>query len=1138
MTWPDASHLLQQPGADEGAELSSAEECYLKGLCELELPVSLVTVPHSVLGDRLMQAAERAVTAEVLHVHQMQVTRTFDAGHAVALARSHADSGRGAATLLPNINLGETLPSWANTLASPLRERGGFLVVTLTDHPQDCPAIDPRQAVLALGIPTLEASGFEDWRILHASAARISRATSRPVAIVTHESIWRSADTIDVQPNRVAMPGQVGVRRRQRRRTRLETDNVLRLVRRYELNGSLAFPNPGERVTTGFVVVGPARAALSYVIRVLELTGRVPILHLTALHPIDDVLVGRLLSRCDDVIVLEPRPGTVETLLHHVATRMRQDGEAPANIWGNVVTSAESQEPKSVARDEMLHPSVLARRIAHLLHEIRPSVQVQQRLHVDEHELSVPTWSRRRQDMASLRALIDDAVRWINDPSLREERDLDETSIAFDDRVMPDASGRIVHVSIIDDDAFLRTGVSRVRYLATQRQPALMLVQVRESEELQNMTRFVRGAIPGEHAARTTIVSVTLDDELAAADAIRQAIAGSGLTICIVTRTEDLEDDARSAMREIDALGFEARQRLTVPADFSCHPELTPIAQVARDRRDGPDQMTSGLTVEELGEHIGPRIRVRMRSVAELVDVFREQPPASLLQRQSARLPVPTPHHGHLPVWRAHFAGVRGDGLGVAAHVLAQAGHAMGYVVRGWRAPQTAARTAGDWSQVLFTQPRSERQGALPCIPIPFGEAQVLIGQDRHAVANAIRTDGTIRVAASDTTCAMLDWPTHSANDDDAAALDALQAQLETVIGDDQLVRTNVRAVCRTWFHSDRMLDVVLLGAAYQRGWIPVTNDAIEVALVRTEKLGFGQIASAFHLGRRLIALPDSVTRTTDGRNEPVMRLVRRLRLGLHMESWGGDQSAGEFGRLVDRGLTAMPGLAETDAGRTAQRQFVLAVYGCLMWGGFRYAEQYADRLVRLYHADRGDRGRQLTRDAVRPLAEAMLIPDPLFIMATVSSPAYRGRLRRELHVRRSRGDRLVRSIVTRLEVIFIKHRLRAHLRIGADIARVLCRVRRFYPARFRGTRRDREQRELLTEFVDRAVVLASKEYETLCAVMSRCHEAAQEGRFRRLPIAELRQSMRRFGRDDAPSEPMDQSDVDVERDDDSARRS
>jgi len=180
-----------------------------------------------------------------------------------------------------------------------------------------------------------------------------------------------------------------------------------------------------------------------------------------------------------------------------------------------------------------------------------------------------------------------------------------------------------------------------------------------------------------------------------------------------------------------------------------------------------------------------------------------------------------------------------------------------------------------------------------------------------------------------------------------------------------------------------------------------------------------------------------------------------------------------------------------------------------MLWGGTRYAEQYADRVLRLYQVEAHDVDRSLTRAAIHPLAEALLIPDTIFVATMTGSPFYRGRLRQELNVRRSRGDRLVRAIITRFELVGFGHRVRFHARMTEGTARILSRWRRIVPGRWRGTRRDRELRRVMTEFIDRAIHLAPQRYDELVDAMTRIDEIAQSGRLRRLPRTELRGIMR-----------------------------
>src|SRR5690606_38038127 len=140
------------------------------------------------------------------------------------------------------------------------------------------------------------------------------------VALVVHRQVLLSAETVAARPNRVVEPVAAAlVHQRRRHRTRLtETGGVLRMARRLELNQLRSLPSPGERVPVGFITLGPADLALSHISHELKLTGRLAVLRLGVLHPLDEAVVTRFLLRCEQVVVLEPRPGSMEARLLRV----------------------------------------------------------------------------------------------------------------------------------------------------------------------------------------------------------------------------------------------------------------------------------------------------------------------------------------------------------------------------------------------------------------------------------------------------------------------------------------------------------------------------------------------------------------------------------------------------------------------------------------------------------------------------------------------------------------------------------------------------------------------------------------------------------------------------------------------------
>ena len=142
------------------------------------------------------------------------------------------------------------------------------------------------------------------------------------------------------------------------------------------MNPTTSAPSPGERLPGGFIVIGAAAGPMFHLIHVLRLHGRVPVLQLGLVHPIDDSIVQRLLGRCERVVVLEPRPGAIETGVLGVCEAMRSRGEQPAVVWSRTLPPDPAGTAQVMRPDEALHPSALAAKIVHLLRTIRPGLVV------------------------------------------------------------------------------------------------------------------------------------------------------------------------------------------------------------------------------------------------------------------------------------------------------------------------------------------------------------------------------------------------------------------------------------------------------------------------------------------------------------------------------------------------------------------------------------------------------------------------------------------------------------------------------------------------------------------------------------------------------------------------------------------
>ena len=292
----------------------------------------------------------------------------------------------------------------------------------------------------------------------------------------------------------------------------------------------------------------------------------------------------------------------------------------------------------------------------------------------------------------------------------------------------------------------------------------------------------------------------------------------------------------------------------------------------------------------------------------------------------------------------------------------------MGYQVKTFHDPTPIGPGRRAWTQVLFTRPRQDK-GPLPITGrIPYGEADLLLGLDADETLRAVDPAGALRVANLDRTYVVSNIGPFADEADTATTGAHAAAALRAVSRDAPRLFEDIATVARSVFHTDRVTDLVLVGAAFQLGLIPLSHEAIDIAVQKIESQGFGRSSEAFRFGRLLAVDPRVLARPHLTESDDVDRAVRRTALlmrcgwtarrGLGGRSRRGSSTWGrhdaeQFPALMRRTLAGMPGLSETDAGRQALRDLVVALHRCLLWGGPDYARRYADLVTSVYRADR-----------------------------------------------------------------------------------------------------------------------------------------------------------------------------------------
>ncbi len=1096
--------------------LIPALDALLKGVLESEVPLHMLLGPARGPFHDLREAAGRETTKRLFSSHGCRLEVVDEPGRSIEIGARTCLSGRNVMVLLP---AGDILRS-ANALVRVrelLEGQKGFgLVLLIEDDVERLERAAPIHLLEDLAVARIEPNDVSDLRDMVEDGIRLSRAGSGPAAILASSTILHSMDTITLRPNRIVDTIDVAAALRRRRRAGrgYESMELLRLARRLELNHAHAFPSPGEIAPLGLIAVGPAYSAAEYLLRYFGLEGRVPLLQLGIPAPLDQSITERLLLRCENVVVLETRPGLVGRQLIGAAEAARRRTGNAASVWWEALPERDG-EPVSLERGDALRASRVARKIAHLLDAVSTGGTVTRALAPAAHELERLEVPSRGVGVGvegairTMRNLLKVTAQWLDErePELESER----IALQLDERVDHAQYDRVVEAELWGRQRFLADGPAAIRECASDPTPRILVICDIGSEVGIDVVRLATASVPDEHGDRVTVRSVTLGDLDEVLELLRESVLSDQVTV-VVARDGTPPRFDRTAIersfREIDRLGFTPMQRVLRPAEQACglrSPVFADLLGTGLDRNS--EELATTFRVDTLPRRFARGLLFRVRPLTEQVEVLRSRPPVIEQRDAGGNLPPPPAiRHASAATWRCHVAGWRGEEPGLVPKIICEAGREMGYKVGAVVSTQQAGPGRGSWAQVLFTRPREGTRPPLP-ISIPYGEADLLLGVDPVESLRALGPDPQLRVAGAGRTHAVVNIGLLSDQEEHArgrpqGTRELLREGIEQRCREDPWVFDLVAPARRTLL-TERLIDMMLLGISFQRGLIPVSIEVLERVIERSEPGRFGRSLVAFRHGRTLATgLP--APRHPEINSREVEPMIRRLVRGVRVDSRRRRGTARRFEQLLRDSMAQMPGLLESSRGRPAVADFSVGLRHALAWGGFPLAERFADLVRRLYRADSGARSRRTTCYAIYPLAEAMLIRDSIFIATMTTSMEQRLRIRERLAARHARGDRIERRYLTRMELIVARRRFRLDFRTsdwGAWATGLLAPV---VPHAWRGSRHERLLAREVMELVESAISGMREDPEHWEHVMQKLNLQAEMGRLRVMRPGEL----------------------------------
>ncbi|ADB54015.1 indolepyruvate ferredoxin oxidoreductase family protein [Conexibacter woesei] len=476
-------------------------------------------------------------------------------------------------------------------------------------------------------------------------------------------------------------------------------------------------------------------------------------------------------------------------------------------------------------------------------------------------------------------------------------------------------------------------------------------------------------------------------------EAIVASLLAEGVSRIVVTADDVARYDRVTLPAGVEVRGREAlmetqRELARVPGvtvlihDQACAAEL----RRARKRGRAPDppqrvvinervcegcgdcgEKSGCLSVEPVETELGRKTRVNQTSCNKdfsclegdcpsfLTVVGPRERPASRAERAAPRaaprLPqveLPPPAPCAADDVRIRLVGIGGTGVVTVSQVLGMAALLDGRHASGLDQTGLSQKAGPVTSDVRVT-----RAPVADGVTVPSASLDVLLGLDLLGAA----APGTLRAARTEATVAIVSdsvVPTGAmVTDPDAAAPDigAARAAIDAVTRAERNVYLDAQRIAETLLGDVTPANVVVLGAAVQRGALPLSLDAVEQAF-RLNGAGVERNLAALAWGRAAVAAPEHVAAALAESDAPPAAPLSPRAVALVARA-GGEEP--KLRRLLE-----------------------LRVPDLLAWGGARPAERYADVVarVRAAESERLPGSTALTEAVVRGLHKLVAYKD------------------------------------------------------------------------------------------------------------------------------------------------------------------
>src|SRR5881296_1063340 len=252
----------------------------------------------------------------------------------------------------------------------------------------------------------------------------------------------------------------------------------------------------------------------------------------------------------------------------------------------------------------------------------------------------------------------------------------------------------------------------------------------------------------------------------------------------------------------------------------------------------------------------------------------------------------------------------------------------------------------------------------------------------------------------------------------------------------DEYFSGRIGEISELFYGNKLFTNIILLGMAFQKGLIPVSEKNLVDAIMETVSASQrNRNMEAFRLGRKLVVEPELLEFKNIVADEKILQLFgaketyqqlldRKSDTILHSYwmFWKGRTAAEAYRSIVQDAVSKMNLDEETN------RNLARRVYDMVMWGGLDYARKYVDSVLEVFIVDRADKYYQATKTVIMNLAKVNAIKDEIYtpLLLTDEEKLERDKIR--YNVDEENGDRIKYVHLNRPEFEILGKQVRFNL--------------------------------------------------------------------------------------------------------------